>query len=199
MHTKISGKHIDIGDALRTHVEERLTDSVTKYFDRPVDSSVVFSRDGHGYKCDTSVHLPTGLHATAHATHADIYGAFEQSTDRLEKQIRRYKRRLKDHHARRESGVEAVPAQAYVIAPHEDEKADATPDTGAENGFQPVIVAEMKHDIKTLSVGEAVMQMELAHAPFLMFKNDANGRLNIVFQRDDGNIGWVDPAIVSDN
>ncbi len=203
MHTKVSGKHIDIGEALRTHVESRLTESVTKYFDRPVDAAVVFSRDGHSFKCDSSVHLPTGLTAKAHATHGDIYGAFEQSAERIEKQLRRHKRRLKDHHQRREMPVEAIPAQAYVIAPQEDDQDDAAaPDAPAiegENGFQPVIVAEMKHDIKTLSVGEAVMQMELAHAPFLMFKNDANGRINIVFQRDDGNIGWVDPAIVSDS
>jgi ribosomal subunit interface protein len=199
MHTKVSGKHIDIGDALRTHVEDRLAEAVTKYFERPVDAQVVFSRDGHGFKCDSSVHLPTGLTAKAQATHADIYGAFEGSAERIEKQIRRYKRRLKDHHQRRGGPVEAVPAQGYVIAPHEEEGEDASAEeTGAENGYQPVIVAEMKTDIQTLSVGEAVMQMELAHAPFLMFRNDANGRLNIVFQRDDGNVGWVDPAIVSD-
>ena len=199
MHTKVSGKHIDIGDALRTHVEERLLESVTKYFDRPVDAQVVFSRDGHGFKCDASVHLSTGLTAKSQAIHADIYGAFDGSAERIEKQLLRYKRRLKDHHQRRSGPVEAIPAQGYVIAPHaedEDEAVDG-PETDAENGYQPVIIAEMKTDIKTLSVGEAVMQMELDHAPFLMFRNDANGRLNIVFQRDDGNVGWVDPAIVT--
>lgn len=203
MHTKVSGKHIDIGDALRTHVEDRLTDAVTKYFDRPVDAAVVFSRDGHSFKCDSSVHLPTGLTAKAQGAHSEIYAAFEAAAERIEKQLRRHKRRLKDHHQRREDPIEAMAAQSYVLAPHEDDEADSgapeAAETGAENGAQPVIVAEMKTDIKTLSVGDAVMQMELAHAPFLMFKNDANGRLNIVFQRDDGNIGWVDPAIVSDN
>ncbi|GMG84892.1 ribosome-associated translation inhibitor RaiA [Paralimibaculum aggregatum] len=208
MHTKISGKHIDIGDALRTHVEDRLNEAAFKYFDRPVDAAVVFSRDGHGYKCDSSVHLPTGLTAKAQGSHGEIYAAFEASAERIEKQLRRHKRRLKDHHQRRENPIEAIEAQAYVLARHEDEAeetgagdhgAEAEGANGAENGLQPVIVAEMKTDIQTLSVGEAVLQMELAHAPFLMFKNDANGRLNIVFQRDDGNIGWVDPAIVADN
>ncbi|MGF1447609.1 MAG: ribosome hibernation-promoting factor, HPF/YfiA family [Pikeienuella sp.] len=196
MHTRVSGKHIDIGDALRTHVEDRLAEAVTKYFDRPVDAAVVFSRDGHGFKCDSSVHLPTGLTATAHATHGDIYGAFEQSATRIEKQLRRHKRRLKDHHQKRESGVEAVPAQAYVIAPHDDDDtgAEAAPDTGAENGFQPVIIAEMRHDIKTLSVGEAVMQMELSEAPVLVFRNEGTDGVNVVYRRDDGNIGWIEPA-----
>ena len=209
MHTRVSGKQIDVGAALRTHVEDRLAESVAKYFDRPVDATVVFSRDGFGFRCDSSVHLPTGLTAKAEATHADIYAAFDQSATRIEKQLRRYKRRLKDHHQTRTTPIAAIEALAYVIAPHGDEEEEpevggaaapaASPvETGAENGFQPVIIAEMRTGIQSLSVGEAVMQMELAHAPFLMFKNEANGRLNIVFQRDDGNIGWVDPAIVSE-
>ncbi len=210
MHTRVSGKQIDVGAALRTHVEDHLAESVAKYFDRPVDATVVFSRDGHGFRCDSSVHLPTGLTAKAEATHADIYAAFEQSATRIEKQLRRYKRKLKDHHQARTTPVAAIEALSYVIAPHTDDEDDdtaaseagtataASAETGAENGSEPVIIAEMKTDIKSLSVGEAVMQMELAHAPFLMFKNEANGRLNIVFQRDDGNVGWVDPAIVSE-
>ncbi|MEM1345235.1 MAG: ribosome-associated translation inhibitor RaiA [Pseudomonadota bacterium] len=202
MHTKVSGKHIDVGDALRTHVEDRLAGAVGKYFDRPVDAAAVFSRNGHAFKCDASVHLSTGLTAKAAGQHADIYAAFEASVERIEKQLRRYKRRLKDHKAR----AEPFQADAHVIASPADEDDESAPpeeatgETGAtgENGAEPVIVAEMKHDIPSLSVTEAVMQMELAHAPFLMFKNHANGRLNFVFQRDDGNIGWVDPALVAD-
>jgi ribosomal subunit interface protein len=192
MQTTVSGKHIDVGDALRSHVEDHLEDSVKKYFDRPVDAAVVFSRDGHAFKCDAQVHLSTGLTAKSEAQHNDIYAAFEQAANKLEKQLRRYKRRLKDHHQKRANPIEAFAADAYVIASPDEE----APDTEGENGQEPVIVAEMKTDIKSLSVGEAVMQMELAHAPFLMFRNDANGRLNIVFQRDDGNVGWVDPALV---
>lgn len=201
MHITVSGKHIDVGDALRVHVEERLTDAVAKYFDRPVDATVVFSRDGHEFTCDATVHLSTGLVAKAHAGHGDIYAACEQAVTRIEKQLRRYKRRLKDHHQKREQPIEAFAAASYVLASQPDDAeddADIAPDTGAENGDQPVIIAEMKTDIKTLTVGEAVMQLELAHAPFLMFKNDTNGRLNIVFQREDGNVGWIDPALISD-
>lgn len=195
MHTKISGKHIDIGDALRTHVDGKLAESVTKYFDRPVDANVVFSRDGHGFRCDSSVHLPTGLTAKAQGQHSEIYAAFDQSAERIEKQLRRYKRRLKDHHQNRTDPIEALEAQSYVLA----NAAEDEPAPEAENGAQPVIIAEMRTNIQHLSVGDAVMQMELAHAPFLMFKNEANGRLNIVFQREDGNIGWLDPANLAES
>jgi len=189
MQIKISGKQIDVGEALRTHVEDNMVAAVGKYFDRPVDAHVVFSRNGHGFKCDSSVHLSTGLTAQAHAVNGEIYAAFDQATDRIEKQLRRYKRRLKDHHQNRQNPIELIEAQSYVLRGH-DEEAD-----GDEvNGMQPVIIAEMTTVIKSLTVGEAVMQMELTHAQFLMFKNDANGRINIVFQRDDGNVGWIDPA-----
>ena len=193
MQIKISGKQIDVGEALRTHVEDNLVAAVGKYFDRPVDAQVVFSRNGHGFKCDSSVHLSTGLTAQAHAVNGEIYAAFDQATDRIEKQLRRYKRRLKDHHQNRQDPIELIEAQAYVLRSHDEEA-----DSDDVNGMQPVIIAEMATAIKSLTVGEAVMQMELAHSPFLMFKNDANGRINIVFQRDDGNVGWIDPANLPD-
>ncbi|MHA1529701.1 MAG: ribosome hibernation-promoting factor, HPF/YfiA family [Alphaproteobacteria bacterium] len=189
MLIKISGKQIDVGAALRSHVEDNMVAAVGKYFDRPVDAHVVFSRNGHEFKCDSSVHLSTGLTAQAHAVNGEIYAAFDQATDRIEKQLRRYKRRLKDHHHNRQNPIELMEAQSYVLRGHDEEL-----DHEEVNGMQPVIIAEMTTDIKSLTVGEAVMQMELAHSAFLMFRNDANGRINIVFQRDDGNVGWIDPA-----
>ena len=192
MDITISGKQIDVGNALRTHVADNLVAAVGKYFDRPVSANVVFSRNGHEFKCDSSVHLSTGLTAQAHAVNGEIYAAFEQATDRIEKQLRRYKRRLKDHHRQRQNPIELIEAQSYVLRGHDEDAEEVE-----VNGMQPVIVAEMTTDIKSLTVGEAVMQMELAHSQFLMFKNDANGRINIVFQRDDGNVGWIDPANVS--
>ena len=189
MQIKVSGKHIDVGAALRSHVEQNLNSAAGKYFDRPVDAHVVFSRAGHAFKCDASVHLATGLTAQAHAVAEDIYAAYDQATDKIEKQLRRYKRRLKDHHQTRQSPVEMVESQYYVLQSQDDET-----ETDSAAGLQPVIVAETTTEIKSLTVGEAVMQMELAHRPFLMFRNQANGRLNVVYQRDDGNIGWIDPA-----
>jgi len=197
MHITVTGKQMDVGDALRGHVEDRLSDAVVKYFDRPVDAGVIFARDRHEFRADATVHLSTGLVAKAHGQHSDVYAALEQAVERIEKQLRRYKRRLKDHHQKREQPIEAYDAPSYVLA-SQDDSADETPQTEGEGGDQPVIIAEMKTPIKTLTVGEAVMQLELAHAPFLMFKNDVNGRLNIVFQRDDGNVGWIDPALLTE-
>ena len=193
MQIKVSGKQIDVGEALSTRVEDRLTDAVGKYFDRPVDASVVFSRDGHNFRCDASVHLSTGLTAKAQALETEIYAAFDQTAERIEKQIRRHHRRLKNHHNGKAERIEAFAAPAYVLAPQEDD--DESVDTGTE----PVIIAEMQTDIQTLSVSDAVMQMELAHVPFLIFKNVSHGRLNVVFHRDDGNIGWIDPANLAAN
>jgi ribosomal subunit interface protein len=187
MQIQINGKQIDVGDALRTHVATRLDAAVGKYADRAVDATVTFSRDGAFFKADAQVHLPTGLVAQAKGSDADIYAAFEGCAERIEKQLRRYKRRLKDHHAARPQPIEAMAAPAYVIA-GEDHAEDAEPAT-----LDPVIVAEMTVAIKKMSVGEAVMQMELAHAPFLMFRNERHGGLNIVHRREDGAIGWIDP------
>ena len=191
MQITVSGKQIDVGDALRLHVEENLAAAVSKFFDRPVDAHVVFSRRGHEFTCDASVHLPTGLTAQAHGVSTDVYAAFEQATDRIEKQLRRHKRRLKDHHQSRKTPIEMTEAPDYVLRGYDEDG----PEGGAEvNGEQPVIVAEMTMPVKTLTVGEAVMQMELAHRRFLVFRNDASGRINVVYQRDDGNVGWIDPA-----
>lgn len=191
MQITVSGKQIDVGEALRVHVEDNLGAAVAKYFDRPVDAHVVFSRSGHEFTCDSSVHLPTGLTAQAHAASNDIYVAFDQAADRLEKQLRRHKRRLKDHHKNRTQPVEMMQATSYVLRGY-DESEEAEAASG--DGEQPAIVAEMTMPIKTLTVGEAVMQMELAQDRFLVFRNDASGRINLVYQRDDGNVGWIDPA-----
>ena len=188
MHIQVKGHQIDVGDALRGHVEERLASAVSKYSERPVNGSVTFSRDRHAFKCDASVHLSTGLTVQAHATANEIYNALDQGVERIEKQLRRYKRRLKDHHHKRQNGeIPAVSVQSYVLESQDDDQA-------GEADAQPPIIAETQTNIQSLSVGEAVMQMELAHKPFLMFRNDANGRFNVVYQRDDGNIGWIDPA-----
>jgi len=189
MQITVSGKQIDVGDALKTHVEDRLLSAVAKYFDRPANANVVFSKNAHNFRCDSTVRLATGLTANAQAQATDIYSAFDQASDRIEKQIRRYKRRLKNHHQARQDPIEMISAPSYVIANQEESQHDED-----ETQIQPVIIAEMTTDIKALTVGEAVMQMELDNTPFLIFVNQANGRMNVVFQRDDGNVGWVDPG-----
>lgn len=188
MRIQVSGKQIDIGDALRGHVEGRIGDVVGKYADRATEAVVIFSRDRHEFVAEGSVHLPTGLTAQAKGRADEIYACFEGAIDRLEKQLRRYKRRLKDHHRNREFPIEAADASSYILASGEEHG-----DEGEPSSLQPVIVAEMETRVPYLSVGEAVMQMELAGAGMLVFRNDAHGGVNVVYRRDDGNIGWIDP------
>ncbi|TRD22632.1 ribosome hibernation-promoting factor, HPF/YfiA family [Palleronia caenipelagi] len=188
MRYQISGKQIDIGEALQTHVQTEIEAAISKYAGRPTDALVVFSKDGPAYACEAVVHLSTGLTVQAKAKEHEIYAACDAAVEKMEKQLRRYKRRLKDHHKERAEPVEVSGAASYVIAGN-DEAHDNEPES-----LQPIIVAEMETRIPSLSVGEAVMQMELAGAPVLVFRNEkqANG-VNVVYRRDDGNIGWIDP------
>ena len=187
MRYQISGKQIDIGMSLQTHVRTELDEVVQKYAERPTDALVVFSKSAHEFSCETTVHLSTGLIATAKAKDTEIYAAFNSCCAKMEKQLRRYKRRLKDHHKDRTQPVELFGGSSYILA-SEDGAEQSEPET-----LQPVIVAEMEAKIPSLSVGEAVMQMELAGAPVLVFRNENKDGVNVVYRRDDGNIGWIDP------
>lgn len=189
MQIKVNGKQIDVGGALTEHVETHLGDIVEKYFDRPVDAVITFSRDARAFRCDAHVHLPTGLNAQASGRSHDVYPAFEQCAERIEKQLRRYKRRLRDHHRERAEPVLAMAATEYVLENPEFEDEAEEPES-----LKPVIVAETTQNLPLLSVGEAVMQMELAGREHLLFRHDASGRFNLVYLREDGNVGWVDPA-----
>lgn len=188
MRYKVSGKHIDIGDALRSHVSDELGAVVEKYAERPTDANIVFSRNAHEFVCEANVHLSTGLTAQARACANEIYAAFDRACGKMEKQLRRYKRRLKDHHKARSQPVELSGASSYILAASEDEQ-EQEPES-----LQPVIIAEMEAKIPSLSVGEAVMQMELAGAPVLVFRQEGQSEVNVVYRREDGNIGWIDPG-----
>lgn len=187
MRYQITGKHIDIGEALQTHVHTELDSVLQKYSQRPTDATVVFSKSGHEYVCETTVHLSTGMTAAARGTATEIYAAFDSGAEKMDKQLRRYKRRLKDHHKDRAQPVETIGASSYILAADADSEAEE-PET-----LQPIIVAEMETKIPSLTVGEAVMQMELAGAPILVFRNERNEGVNVVYRRDDGNIGWIEP------
>ncbi len=187
MRYQISGKQIDIGEALQSHVRNELDGIIAKYAERPTDAQVIFSRDAHEHVCEAVVHLSTGMTAQARAHATEIYAAFDQCGEKMEKQLRRYKRRLKNHHRERSHPVELSGASSYILAsPNGADEAE--PDT-----LQPIIIAEMETKIPSFSVGEAVMQMELAGAPVLVFRNEGKDGVNVVYRRDDGNIGWIDP------
>lgn len=187
MRYQISGKQIDIGNALQQHVEAELGGVVAKYAERPTEAVIVFSKNAHEFVCETTVHLSTGLTAQARNHATEIYAAFDGCADKMEKQLRRYKRRLKDHHRERSQPVELFGASSYILASSE-ESGDGEPDS-----LQPMIIAEMETQVPELSVGEAVMQMEIGGAPLLVFRNEGNNGINVVYRRDDGNIGWIDP------
>lgn len=190
MRYQITGKQIDIGNALQTHVKTELGGVLDKYAGRPTDANVVFSKSGHEYVCESVVHLSTGLTAQANAHATEIYAAFDGCLEKMDKQLRRYKRRLKDHHKERSQPVELSDAGSYILAPT-DESGEAEQDT-----VNAMIIAETETKILSLSAGEAVMQMELANAPALVFRNEKHGGINVVYRREDGNIGWVDPKTV---
>lgn len=193
MQIKVSGKQVDVGDALRTHVEERLSAGVPKYLDRVTQCDVVISREAHQFRAD--IVLNTGTHSgivvKGRGDAADAHAAFDVAAEKIEKQLRRYKRRLTDHHKNdRDASVSLSEAESratkYVLASRADEE-EATEEA-------PLIIAEKATAVESLTVSEAVMRMDLADLPALMFYNKANGRLNTVYRRADGNISWVDPA-----
>ena len=187
MRYQISGKQIDIGESLQTHVKTELTEMLSKYAGRPTEATVTFSKSGHEFVCEAVVHLSTGLNASASGKATEIYAAFDSCSEKMDKQLRRYKRRLKDHHRERSQPVELSDAGSYILESR-DESDDAEQDT-----INAMIVAEMETKIPSLSVGEAVMQMEIASAPVLVFRNEKHNGINVVYRRDDGNIGWIDP------
>ncbi|MBD3763295.1 MAG: ribosome-associated translation inhibitor RaiA [Rhodobacterales bacterium] len=187
MRYQISGKQIDIGEALQTHVKAELGELVEKYAQRPTEAVVIFSRSGFEFLCEATVHLSTGLNAAAKGHATEIYAAFESCREKLDKQLRRYKRRLRNHHATRTAPVEYDGGSAYIVA-SANEVEDAEPES-----LQPVVIAEMETKIPMITVGEAIMQLELAGQKMLVFRNEGHGGVNVVYRRDDGNIGWIDP------
>lgn len=187
MDLSIKGKGLDVGEALRAHVEAELDSAVGKYFARALDANVVVSREAYRFRLDITVHPVRGVVVQSHATADDAYAAFDTALERVAKQLRRYKRRLNDHHRAARPGEDVIVAHEAIIAPESSD--EELPEQG-----QPIIIAEMQTEIQTLSVSEAVMRMDLADQPLLMFRNSGNGVINVVYRRADGNIGWIDPA-----
>jgi hypothetical protein len=147
----------------------------------------VFSRTGHEFYCESVIHLSTGLTAQAKGHASEVYAAFESCREKMDKQLRRYKRRLRSHHRDRTVPVEFDQSSTYILAASEE-----TEDAEADS-LQPIVIAEMETKIPSITVGEAVMQLELAGQRMLVFRNEGHGGVNVVYRRDDGNIGWIDP------
>jgi ribosomal subunit interface protein len=190
MQVSVSGKQLDVGDALRRHVETTLAAAVDKYFGNALDAHVVLSRQAHLYRADIAVHVGRNIMVQAHSDAAEPYPAFDTAAERVAKRLRRYKRRLRDHHKRQDQIEASLQARQYVLAAARDDDREEE----LANGDKPVVIAELTTAIETMTVGEAVMRLDLAELPAMLFRNGAHGGLNMVYRRPDGNIGWVDPA-----
>ncbi len=195
VNVQISGKQVDLGEALRTRIADELQEGIGKYFQRDFEANVVVSRERVGFSVDCLAHLASGFSVQASGQGADAHLAFDDLKEKLEKRLRRYKRRLKNHHADERAMITREPARSYVIeaAPFDDVGADAEEDAEKPLGSAPVIIAETTGQVKTMTVSAAVLELELSDNPALLFKNAGTGGLNMVYRRPDGHIGWVDP------
>lgn len=189
MNLSVHGKQMDLGQALHTHVEEKLGDLNTKYFNRAIDANVTFAPEGHGFvKTHISIRVGKDIMVMSDSQGADAYVAFDTAADKVAKQLRRYKRRLRDHH---EGAGESAFTRArdYTI----ESTGIANDDEEESNGSDPAVIAEMDTNIQTLSVSDAVMRLDLSGECALMFRNVKNNEINMIYRRKDGNIGWIDP------
>ena len=193
MQISVTGKQFEVGDSLRNHIEHALMAVVDKYFGNATEAGVVLSRDAHLVRADVAVHVGRGIQLRSHEAATNAYAAFDTAAEHLSKRLRRYKRRLRDHHTGkpRDERTPTV-AQQYVLAPEPESEDDHSEAAAGEN---PIVIAEATTEIESLTVSEAVMRMDLADLPAMVFHNAAHGGLNVVYRRADGNIGWIDPGV----
>lgn len=185
MTLRISGKHMDVGDSLKGKIEDRINDAVDKYFGHGFSGHVNLEKQGAFFVCDCMLRLDSGVTLQASGKETDAHASFDRAAERIEKRLRRYKRKLKDHHHKNADDDRAA-AYAVMTTPDEDEE--------VEEDFAPLVVAESSVTVRTQTVAMAVMQLEMMDEPVNVFKNAANGTVNVVYRRSDGNIGWVDPS-----
>jgi ribosomal subunit interface protein len=194
MNLTVKGKNLDVGDALRGHVAESLDTILTKYFSNPIEATVTLSKQVHLFSALIAVHVGRGILLQSEAEADQAYGAYDKAAEHLTARLRRYKRRLRDHHR---ADIQTQRAAQYVVSaagPDDSEGGDHEPTADSA----PMIIAEMQTDIPALTVSEAVMRLDLSDQKAMMFLNRAHGRLNMVYRRNDGNIGWVDPSMTSE-
>jgi ribosomal subunit interface protein len=193
LQVQIAGKKLEIGSALQERIAFGLEDRVSKYFNRTGEAFVTVSKPGWAFTVDCSIHLPSGVTLQAHGEGDDAYQAFEQSLDKIEKRVRRYKNRLRNHRAK-ETDAPEIAAERIILAPAANDDEENNSIVEGDAGDAPAIVAESDTKIQTMTVSMAVLQLELTDSPAVLFRNAAHGRLNMVYRRPDGNVGWVDPG-----
>jgi len=190
MSLRISGKNIDVGEALRGQAEARVAAALGKYYEGGYQGHVTVGKDGTAFKTDGVLHLSSGITLEASATAHDPYASLDKMAERIEKRLRRYKRRLKDRAAAANGREPALEIPSYVIAAPDEDIEEHEADHAGEN---PVIVAESTKSLHQMTVVDAVAELDLTGAPVVIFRHAGNGRMNVVYRRRDGNIGWIDP------
>ncbi len=190
MQITVSGKQVDLSDALRTRVSDHLDLIASKYFDHALDVQVTFSRARSFFTCDINLHAGRGLMLRAEGEAADANTAFDDAAEHIAKRLRRYRRRVNEH-ARDIANRDRPEAARQYVLRQEDTGARGN---GGEAATYATVIAEVATEISLLTVGEAVMRMDLADQPVLMFRNSTTGELNVVYRRSDGNVGWIDPS-----
>lgn len=200
MNIQVSGKHVDVGDALRSRIASELEAAIGKLFDRGGSGEVVVSRDGLSFCVDIIIVLGSGQQLVARGTGGDAHSAFDVALTNFETRLRRYKRRLKNHHPHLGGPGAAREAVPYAVLrpPADDDDDDTTDEWGSDGSAgagapQGAIIAETEAPVKTLTVSMAVLELDLADKPVVLFRNAGHGGLSVVYRRSDGNIGWIDP------
>jgi ribosomal subunit interface protein len=194
MQITVSGKQVDLSDALRTRVSTQMDTIAGKYFDHALEAHVTFSRARSFFTCDINVHAGRGLQLRGEGEAADANAAFDDAAEHIAKRLRRYRRRVNDHHRDLAHRQRPEAARQYVLQEEEQAPSSDPAEERSLDEAYATVVAETKTEIAHLSVGEAVMRMDLADQPVMMFRNSASGVLNVVYRRVDGNIGWIDPG-----
>ena len=193
MQITVSGKQVDLSDALRVRVSQQLETIAGKFFDHAMEANVTFSRARSFFCCDINVHAGRGLTLRGEGEAADANGAFDDAAEHIAKRLRRYRRRMSDHSRDVAGREKPQPARQYILRQEDEPEFDGA-DGAAQAAAYATVVAEAPAEIARLSVSDAVMRMDLADQPVLMFRNSTNGELNVVYRRSDGHIGWIDPA-----
>jgi len=192
MQITVSGKQVELSDALRERVSHDLTGVTGKYFEHAQDARITFAKSRLGFHCDINLHAGRGLTLRGEAEGPDAYTAFGKAVDHVGKRLRRYRRRVNEHHRDLANRARPESARQMVLqAETDDERAEHE----TETALAPAVIAETKMEIAHLSVSEAVMRLELADQPAMMFRDVNSGVLNMIYRRADGHIGWVDPGL----
>lgn len=192
MALRVSGKNIDVGEALRARLTERVSEVLGKYFDGGWSGHVTVSREGSGYRSECLLHLDSGVNLQTQSNAQDANACADAAVEKIEKRLRRYKQRkqrLKDRHSAADVADESSKAQSYILSGVPESETEEELDS-----WSPTVVAEQVTRLRTMSVADAVVELDITGAPVVVFRHAGHGRVSVVYRRPDGHVGWIDPS-----